>query len=406
MANGLYLAVVECRYLHAKYLLEGGLSINSKNCMGETALIGALRWIPDRRKRLHMFKWLLTMGADICATDTQTQKDAVTWAAFLNRTSEIKEMLRNYEVDVNLRLVDVHGRCALHYAVLHNNEHVTLWLSRRFHKYRMCVDVVDHYKLTPYLIATELGYTGCAHILSEIAGASPTQRQTTFFNAKQIWIGLDDWLDPRFCIAPSKPMDSSQLRNVDNIVSKSKVKFAALSLDNLSTSTRPTSGRTYRSDVTNSSTTSRSRRSRKTKRSKSKSGSSEMTSVSSARSLTSPSHSTTTQEASDAQQQDAASHSFLPAIDTAVSNHRKPHCALHPSASVKRKTLPWILELYAQQQCATYRPAAKKPVVISAPAPAAKKLGKAQPKMSIGVLGKVSKFAAMLKMKSRSTKQT
>ena len=114
-----------------------------------------------------------------------------------------------------------------------------------------------------------------------------------------------------------------------------------------------------------------------------------MTSVSSARSLTSPTHSTTTQEASDAQQTDAVSHSFLPAIDTAAPSHRKPHCALHPSASVKRKTLPWIFELYAQQQCATYRPAAKKPVVISAPAPAAKKLGKAQPKMSIGVLGAI-----------------
>lgn len=406
MSSGLYQAVVEGRYQHVKYLLDTGVRVNSHNQYGETPLIGALRWINSRQRRLRMLRWLLLLGADVCASDPRTQKDALLWATFLNRTDEVRLMLKNHEVDIDLRHVDIHGRCALHYAVLHDNEHVLLYLVKRFRKYRMCVDIKDNYQITPYLMATELGNPGCIHILLEVGEASRTQNQTTFHDASDIWIGLDDWLDPRIAIAPSKPMDLSVLYNTGRkLVTQSKVTFAPVvsqSAEEMSEH-RPISGKTCRSDVIIIPASSR-RLARSNKRLSSKSSDFVSTATRSSSSSESPDQYTNHRPSYKAMDDDVIVPGFLPPIAPAADVTRAQQS--RPSASIKRKAIPLMFDMYADQRCASFRAAARRPVTRArVPMPPSSKKALKSSGISIGALGKVSKFAALLKLKTKATKQ-
>ena len=57
MANGLYQAVMECRYQQVRWLLDSGLSLRSTNSQGRSLLVAALH-IKDDKRRQHMFRWV------------------------------------------------------------------------------------------------------------------------------------------------------------------------------------------------------------------------------------------------------------------------------------------------------------------------------------------------------------
>ena len=152
MTTSFLQAVKDCRYIHAKLLLERGVSIDCQNANGLTPLVIALR-IPDDRRRARMFKWLLRMGADVSCIDTKVHRDLLTWAVYYNRTDEVKCILDQDEGIINFQHQDKYGRTAMHYAAIHNNIDCLQWLVNLSVKYELAVDIRDNEGLTPYLVA-------------------------------------------------------------------------------------------------------------------------------------------------------------------------------------------------------------------------------------------------------------
>ena len=396
MTCPLYNAVVSCRLTHAKYLLEHDCAVNRRNNDGETPLIGALRWITNRERRLRVFRWLLRRGADLDLCDSVTQRDALLWAAFLNRTDAIRHLLIDLHIDVDLRRRDVFGRCALHYAVLHNNEQAVLWLTRRHVKYQVPVDVTDECDVTPLRIASTLGLGGCAHILREIGRAvrsSPDLKMSPSLTLHaDLWRGTQDWSDPRFAVEKSQKLDKIFMQSLPSISSKTKVKFNDVieTIELEETGKQPAR---YRS--------------RRFQRKTTQSTVSPFTKLPP---LTSKSD--TSQWSSFNQQQQEGQN--VDKKKKFVFLKRLPRSALEYSynrektLSVKRKQLPLIFDLYAEQISPAFHTAAKpsqqQPQQQNAPR-RHKKTSKAapppaKPALTLGVLGKVTKFAAIIKLKA------
>ena len=392
----MYNAVVACRLMHAKYLLEHDCAVNTRNEDGETPLIGAIRWIPHRDKRLRLFRWLLSRGADLDLCDFVYNRDALLWAAFLNRTDEIRHLLIDLHIDVDMRRCDVHGRCALHYAVLHNNQQAVLWLTRRYVKYRVAVDIEDEHGATPFMIASMLGYSGCAHILREIGGASRVNNASAFVTSakENIWSGTSEWSDPRFNVEKSQKLDKLFVDSLPSISSKTKVTFndviERIDADNVVKERKPVRRRNPRHGTQSTSPNL------KFPQLKSKSESPDAMS----RTL----NSVQTGEK-------RSKFVFLKRMPRSAVKYRYDR---EKTVSVKRKQLPLIFDLYAQQLSPAFNTAAKpskrKPPQL---APLRQKRiskqtgtsSKPPPAMSFGVLGKVTKFAAIMKMRAAASTQ-
>jgi hypothetical protein len=174
MAVALLQAVEDCRYTQARLLIEQGVNINSRNSAGCTPLIMALT-IPDDNKRYKMFRWLLRMGADSGYVDITHGRDLLTWAAFYDRTEQVRGLLDVDDGLVNAHHQDRDGRTAMHYATMRGNVDALFFIVRYAVKYGLSVDVRDKDGLTPYLIATMTGQRECRRILVEVGRAVTSQ---------------------------------------------------------------------------------------------------------------------------------------------------------------------------------------------------------------------------------------
>ena len=383
MANGLFQAVHDCRYLQAKFLLESGIDINCKNKHGESLLIAAMLKIGDPHKRSRMMKWLMTIGVDVSERDSKYNRDAITWAAYLNSTEDVKVILRSKEEDVRLSNVDIFGRSALHYATLHNNVEVVGMLCKRFQRYRVSVDIRDVNQITPYIVAVKLKYVECARILLEVGGASSSQVTEGFFKSSNLWNGLEEFKGSR---NNSYHHHQSHLKQPEfkqsrlpkaTKVSDSKGHGLPLILSN-------------NDKISLSASRVHSKRQHTAKTSKSKST---KVSFRSMEDFSSGDYGPDDKVRRRDRQ--------LPSIYQSIQNLKHPEFMVKPevSKSYQKTVVPAVFNMLSQQVSDSYVPPVKPPKPDTPPAqkdPAREKKG-----ISFGVLGNVSKFAAILKRKSQ-----
>ena len=169
MAQGLYIAVREARFQHVKYLLAAGLEPCVRNYGGENALIAALQ-IEDEFKRKHMFNLLLRSGVPASNRDAKG-RDALMWAAILNRYDQFIRVLGDVSCNFDIMRHDKRGYTILHYICYNNNVPMLMAILRVMKKYRISVDIKDAMGETPYALSRRIGHNEVAAILAE-AGAS------------------------------------------------------------------------------------------------------------------------------------------------------------------------------------------------------------------------------------------
>ena len=186
MANHLHHAVRGYKADRVKYLLQTGLSVNSKDSKGNTILLQALR-MEDAVKRRRMVRYLLRHGADPMDTDDQNGRDALSWACALGRGAEVKTFLRVAPGEYDFQKTDHQGLTALHHAVQSMDTEVVTMIAEEMRRLWVSVDVPDSNGLTPYLLALKLGLVKIAEILRE-NGASRNQADSKRFQNGDCWL--------------------------------------------------------------------------------------------------------------------------------------------------------------------------------------------------------------------------
>ena len=120
-------------------------------------------------------------GADIHAMDEVTGRDILSWACFLDRTSEVATLMRITHGDLPLTVRDHLGFTPLHYAAITGNREVTRMLCEVMVRHRLPVDIVDAQAVTPYIHAKRRHLPQVADILVSVGGASPHQFDPVLF---------------------------------------------------------------------------------------------------------------------------------------------------------------------------------------------------------------------------------
>ena len=94
--RGLLTAISDCRVRQIKVLMNLGARLTPENGKPKTSgfLLRALR-IEDRNKRRIMFRFLLKHGADYNEVDRICGRDVLTWACYLRRETQVRDLLDN-----------------------------------------------------------------------------------------------------------------------------------------------------------------------------------------------------------------------------------------------------------------------------------------------------------------------
>ena len=131
------------------------------------------------KKRLQVFKFLITHGNFNVHSFDDYGKNLFNWATNLNCTQEALYLLRLYSGDIDIFVRDQTGLCSLHYAIEHGNEVLVHAIVNYFLQYRIRFDIRDNHNNTPEELARKLGYDYIADFLSVTC-------QSTLFMSREI----------------------------------------------------------------------------------------------------------------------------------------------------------------------------------------------------------------------------
>ncbi len=189
MSYALYQAVGSGRLQQVRYLTKNGVSLASldrQNPNGLSLLARALH-IEDGHQRRRMVQFLLSHGASPDQCDQATGRDALVWASYLGRSSEVRVLLEHPDYELELCKPDKLGMTPLHYACSNGDLETVRVLARLLKKYGTSVDMPYPNGRTPFLEASRLGYHEIADVLRREGGASPSQFDTRTFRTRSRW---------------------------------------------------------------------------------------------------------------------------------------------------------------------------------------------------------------------------
>ena len=184
LADSCFKAVAAARFRQTKFLLNNGVSPNTRNDLGQNLLVAALH-IPDPDKRQRMVTYLLSRGVP-CGGRDDLGRDVLTWTCILGFTRQLEQISTAAMGNVDLSRQDKEGMMPLHHAVRQDQIHIVRILITMMNKFRLSVDVADVHGLTPYLYARRLGHYDIADVLVKEGRASKKQFDSqTFHNADE-----------------------------------------------------------------------------------------------------------------------------------------------------------------------------------------------------------------------------
>ena len=113
-------------------------------------------------------------------------RDSLLWACYMNRTAQVKKLIKYAVGNLNFSTQDKQGNCGLHFAVKHNNVALLKILLTNCEKFGLPLDVPDNNGLTPLLHAKHMGYDEVVQVLVS-AGASDQRADDVTLSNAQEW---------------------------------------------------------------------------------------------------------------------------------------------------------------------------------------------------------------------------
>lgn len=210
-------AVTAGRSQQVRLLLQSGAAVDDVDDCGQTPLIRAV-FIEHDRMRDRILRLLLRKDAQVSKSDV-VGRTALAWSALYGHDMDVKLLLDNTDVDLDLNQVDINGQTMLYHAVASGNAATVKIIVEALLKYGLSVDVTDHEGISPLMHAYRLGYDVCASILTQQGKAKVglCSRNSKDFTVAQIWAQKYS--------SDAKVLDMNKLPPIVSRSVKNRIKF-------------------------------------------------------------------------------------------------------------------------------------------------------------------------------------
>ena len=163
MSGVLLKAVSAGRPRQVRLLLDSGITMETKDECGQTPLIRSV-FIEHPRNRFRVMKLLLKYGAKVSDSDI-VGRNALSWACLYALHKEVKLLLDESDVNLNLNQQDINGQTSLFHAATSGSASVVKLIVDALKRYDMSIELSNRKGYTPLMQAIKLGHDVCATIL-------------------------------------------------------------------------------------------------------------------------------------------------------------------------------------------------------------------------------------------------